>query len=91
MTIRNLVLTTIAAAALVLCSGHMTMAQQKNKKASAPTAHSYKECCDRAHARFYVDNGKATCFAMSEQQQEALASCIHERGIRVEWQGQKGI
>lgn len=89
MRMRDLLLTTSAAIALVLCSASASMAQKK--KVPPASALSYKECCDRSNARFYVNNGRATCFAMSDQQQEALTRCVHERGIRVNWEGQKGI
>ena len=81
----------IGAIALTICSTDASMAQQKKKQQPQAGTNSYKECCDKANARYYVDNGKGTCLMMSEQQQDALYQCTNQRGIRVISGGQIGI
>lgn len=90
MMLRDFYLVAVGAAVLLVGSVDTSMAQQK-KKPQPQAANPYKECCDKANARYYVDNGKATCLMMSEQQQDALYQCTNQRGIRVISGGQMSM
>ena len=86
---RIIIMTAIAATALTF--GAADAMAQKKKAVPQASVNSYKECCDKANARYYVADGKATCLMMNEQQQEALYQCTHQRNIRVISGGQIGI
>jgi hypothetical protein len=88
---RNATMAACAAMTLVTGFADAAIAQSKKKAVPQATVNSYKECCDRANARYYVANGKGTCLMMNEQQQDALYQCTNQRGIRVISGGQIGI
>jgi hypothetical protein len=81
MRMRDLLLTVLAVGAMTFCSVDLSMAQQKKKQMQSAT-HPYKECCEKALGRYFLQDGKAHCWT-SQQQTEALYQCSQQRGIRI--------
>jgi hypothetical protein len=89
MTKRNLMILTIGIAALIL-SADTAMAQKKKQPQAAGRA-SFKECCEKAYARYYIDGGKGGCSMISEQQKDSFYQCVHNGGVGIISKGQSAF